>query len=114
MPISIFIPVWNDARWLPGAIESVLGQTYPHWELIIGDNASDDDLQAIVAGYSDARVRYHRWSTHTPAYENQNRTWTLCRYAWSQLLCADGRYINAVYQAILGRNEMACVIRHFG
>ena len=35
-----------DAR----TIESVLDQTYPHWELVIGDNASEDDLCALVAG----------------------------------------------------------------
>src|SRR5580765_7088775 len=34
---SVFIPVWNGGRWLPRAISSLLEQTYPHWELVIGD-----------------------------------------------------------------------------
>ena len=88
---SVFIPVWNDADWLPGAIESVLAQAYPDWELIVGDNASSDDLEAVAARYADPRVRYHRWQTHTDIFENYNRTLMLCRHDWLQLLCADDR-----------------------
>jgi glycosyltransferase involved in cell wall biosynthesis len=53
--ISVAIPVWNDSRWLPGAIESVLAQTYQNWELVIGDNASSEDLAGIVSRYADPR-----------------------------------------------------------
>lgn len=88
---TVFIPVWNDCRWLPCAIESVLAQTYPAWELIIGDNASSEDLASIAARYGDSRIVYHRWPTHTGIYENFNRTALLGRYEWVQLLCADDR-----------------------
>jgi hypothetical protein len=88
---SIFIPVWNDMDWLPGAIESVLAQTASQWELVIGDNASTDDLAAIVKRYADPRIRYHRWPTHRPVHDNWNRTLTLCRYEWLQPLSADDR-----------------------
>ncbi len=88
---SVFIPVWNDATWLGGAIESVLAQTYSHWELIIGDNASTDDLERLVAAYADPRIRYHRWSSHVDTYSNFNRTALLCHNDWLQLLSADDR-----------------------
>src|SRR5215471_5386343 len=91
--ISVFIPVWNEAAWLPRAIESVVQQTYPHWELIIGDNASDDDLAAVAARFPDDRIRYHRWTGHTSIFENFNRTMLLCRNEWVQLLCADDRIL---------------------
>ena len=88
---SVFIPVYNDARWLAGAIDSVLAQTHTDWELVIGDNASERDLQSIVAGYSDERIRYHRWDTHVDFVDNHNRTLGLCRYEWLNLLSADDR-----------------------
>jgi len=88
---SIFIPVWNDAAWLGGAVESVLAQTYPHWELIVGDNASTDDLERLVAAYLDPRIHYHRWPTHVDTYSNFNRTALLCHTDWLQLLSADDR-----------------------
>ena len=83
---SVFIPVWNDARWLPGAIESLLAQTHPDWELIIGDNASTEDIAGIVAGYADDRIRYHRWPDHVDYAGNANRTIGLCRFEWLQYL----------------------------
>ena len=93
MPVrfSIFIPVYNDARWLGGAIESVLAQTHADWELVIGDNASERDLAGIAAGYPDARIRYHRWDRHTDFVDNHNRTIRLCTFEWVQLLSADDR-----------------------
>ena len=93
MPVRVlrFIPVYNDARWLAGAIDSVLAQTHQDWELVIGDNASERDLAAIVAGYTDERIRYQRWDTHTDFVDNHNRTITLCRFEWLQLLSADDR-----------------------
>lgn len=89
--ISIFTPVYNDADWLPGAIESVLAQTHDDWEMVIGDNLSTDDVAAVVAHYDDPRIRYHRWQTHVRIDENFNRTAALARHEWVQLLCADDR-----------------------
>jgi glycosyltransferase involved in cell wall biosynthesis len=88
---SVAIPVWNDAYWLPGAIESVLAQSYQDWELVIGDNASSQDLAAVVARYDDTRIRYHRFERHVDASANHNRTMALSRYEWIQVLCADDR-----------------------
>ena len=88
---SVFIPIYNDARWLGGAIESVLAQTHQDWELVIGDNASERDLLAIVKAYPDPRIRYHRWEAHTDFVDNHNRTVLLCQNEWVQLLSADDR-----------------------
>src|SRR4029453_10609198 len=88
---SVYIPVWNEAQWLPGAIESVLAQTYPDWEVIIGDNVSTDHLASIVARYDDPRIRYVRWDRHVPMSENHNRTMLLGQYEWLHVLSADDR-----------------------
>jgi hypothetical protein len=88
---SVFIPVWNDTRWLPGAIESVLAQEHAEWELIIGDNASTTEVQGVVCRYQDLRIRYHRWETHVPVDESFNRTALLGRCDWLVPLSADDR-----------------------
>ncbi|MGZ8474921.1 MAG: glycosyltransferase family 2 protein [Candidatus Limnocylindria bacterium] len=89
--LSIFIPVYNDARWLPAAIESVLAQDHAEWELVIGDNASDEPIAELVEGYRDHRIRYRRFERHVGIYENFNRTAALTRHPWIQVLCADDR-----------------------
>ena len=88
---SVFIPIFNDARWLPGAVESLLAQTHGEWELVIGDNVSSEDIAELVGRYPDERIVYHRWPTHVSFADNANRTIGLCRYEWLQYLSADDR-----------------------
>ena len=60
--VSIGMPAYNRAPTLARAIESVLGQTLTDLELIISDNASTDDTEAICRRYAaaDSRIRYTR------------------------------------------------------
>jgi glycosyltransferase involved in cell wall biosynthesis len=115
---SIFIPVWNDTHWLPGAIESVLAQDYEDWELIVGDNASTADVEGVVRRFDDPRVRYHCWTTHVRIDENFNRTALLCRNPWVQILAADdrlrpgalSRMADAIEEWSPGRERLAMVV----
>jgi len=50
--ISVVMPVFNEERFLSEAIDSVLGQTYPHWELIIVNDSSIDGTIAIATEYA--------------------------------------------------------------
>lgn len=54
--VSVLLPVFNGARYLPGAIESILGQTYTDFELLIIDDGSSDDSIEVVRSYSDDRI----------------------------------------------------------
>ena len=56
--ISIIVPTYNRSTLLKEAMESVLAQTYPNWELLIIDDGSTDDTQSIVEGFGDDRIRY--------------------------------------------------------
>jgi glycosyltransferase involved in cell wall biosynthesis len=59
MQISVIIPAYNAARYLPETIESVLAQTVSDWELIIVDDGSNDATLEIARSYAagDARIR---------------------------------------------------------
>ena len=48
--VTIVVPVYNAARYITATIESVLAQTYDDWELILVDDASDDESLAIIEG----------------------------------------------------------------
>ena len=56
--ISIVMPSHNSGEYLEVVIRSVLAQTYPHWELLIVDDASTDNTQAVVSRFADERIRY--------------------------------------------------------
>lgn len=60
--ITIGVPVFNGERYLAAALESVLGQSFDDFELIISDNASIDGTEEIGRGFAarDSRVVYRR------------------------------------------------------
>jgi glycosyltransferase involved in cell wall biosynthesis len=60
MELTIGMPVFNGEPFIAEAIESLLSQTYSGFELIISDNASTDQTEAICRHYMarDGRVRY--------------------------------------------------------
>lgn len=61
---SIVTPTYNRAHLIGRAIQSVLGQTFGDFELIIVDDASTDDTEAVVEAFDDARIVYVRRSAN--------------------------------------------------
>ncbi len=56
---SVIMPCYNSQAYIRGAIDSVINQTYPDWELIAINDGSTDDTLAILEEYakSDARIK---------------------------------------------------------
>jgi glycosyltransferase involved in cell wall biosynthesis len=64
-PVSILMPVRNEERFLPAALESIRRQTLHDWELVAVDDGSTDATAAILhaAAGSDPRIRVLRTAT---------------------------------------------------
>lgn len=56
--VSVIITSYNHESFVAQAIDSVLAQTYPAWEIVVRDDGSTDRTPAIVASYTDPRVRF--------------------------------------------------------
>jgi glycosyltransferase involved in cell wall biosynthesis len=52
LTVSVIIPAYNAAPYLPAAIDSVLAQTRPAQEILVIDDGSQDDTAALAAGYA--------------------------------------------------------------
>ena len=68
--VSIILPTYNRARFLPQAFDSIVGQTLDDWELIIVDDGSTDETASIVREFQvkEARsVRYVQQTNQGPA-----------------------------------------------
>lgn len=59
--VSIIIPCYNQAQYLAETLDSVLAQTYPHWECIIVNDGSPDHTEEVAQKYckQDARFAYY-------------------------------------------------------
>ena len=58
--VSAIITTYNYGHFLPDAIESVLGQSYRHLEIVVVDDGSTDETAAVVRRYAHLGVRYAR------------------------------------------------------
>src|SRR5262245_53656708 len=72
--VSVCIPTYNTARYLPTAVESVLAQEYRNYELVICDDGSTDNTPELCKQYDDPRVRYVR----TPGKSGQGGIFNRC------------------------------------
>lgn len=57
--VTVIMPAHDASRYIAQSIGSVIGQTFPHWELVVVDDASVDSTRTVVEGFarSDSRVR---------------------------------------------------------
>lgn len=79
--VSIGLPVFNGETYIAVAIDSILAQSFPDFELIICDNASTDRTREICECYVavDPRVRYVRADKNLGAAANFNRVFEMAR-----------------------------------
>jgi len=77
--VSIGVPVYNGERYLGEALDSLLGQSFEDFELIICDNASTDRTGDIGRSYAskDHRICYVRNETNLGLARNYGRTFEL-------------------------------------
>jgi len=86
--VSIIIPTYNRAHLIGETLDSVLAQTYTHWECIVVDDGSSDSTSEILETYckQDSRFQYHHRPIDKPKGANA------CRNYGFEL--SKGEYIN--------------------
>lgn len=63
-PVSIIMPTYNRAGLIEETVRSIQQQTWPHWELLIVDDGSDDDTEQIIKNMADQRILFFKnWKT---------------------------------------------------
>lgn len=88
--ISFILPAYK-AKFLKQAIESILAQSYTTFELVIIDDASPENIEDVVSGFDDPRIRYYR-NEENLGGESLVKQWNHClQYAQGEymMLAAD-------------------------
>src|SRR6185437_16633828 len=83
--VSVIVPNYNHALYLPKRMESILRQTYQDFELILLDDCSTDDSRAILSQYAgDARIRVEFNELNSGVFKQWNKGVRLARgeYVW--------------------------------
>lgn len=89
--ISVLMTSYNCEAYIAEAIDSALNQTFPHFELLIADDASTDRTRDIIARYSDPRIRTDHNAVNLHYLRTRNRLIGQARGKYIALLDADDR-----------------------
>lgn len=92
--VSIIMPSYNTGRFIDESIKSVLAQTYTNWELIIVDDASTDNTDAVVECQKrncerSESIHYLKNSKNSGAAVSRNRALALAKGKWIAFLDSD-------------------------
>ncbi len=109
--ITVIIPTYNRKNLLPRAIDSVLSQTVPDFEIVVVDDASTDGTEAMLKErYTDPCIRYDRLPENRGVHAARNRGLDLARGEYVVFLDSD----DELYPHALERSLKAIEHTSFG
>lgn len=102
--VSVVVPAYNNGAYIGATLQSILGQTFTDFELVVADHASTDDTAAVVSQFAaDSRLRV----IDTPAGGGAERNWNRVTEAASgeliKLVCGD----DVIYPDLLAQQVAA-------
>ncbi|MGH1395645.1 MAG: glycosyltransferase family 2 protein [Trichormus sp.] len=77
--VSVITPTYNRPDYLKAALTSAVKQTYRHIEIIVSDNCSPENPQAIVESFNDPRIRFSRNTTNLGMFGNTIKAFKMAR-----------------------------------
>jgi len=87
--VTVIMAAYNSARFIRQSINSVLSQTLRDVELIVADDCSTDETQAVLASITDPRLRVLRNAQNLGVVESRNRCFAQARGAYVAMLDSD-------------------------
>lgn len=107
--VSIGLPVYNGERYIREAIDSLLAQDYPRFELWISDNASTDGTALICRDYAarDPRIRLVRNARNIGAIENFRAVFARATGEYFMWAAADDRWSSNCVSSLVAALEAA-------
>jgi glycosyltransferase involved in cell wall biosynthesis len=100
MKFSILLPTRNRLDLLKYAIRSVLDQSESDWEIIVSDNASEEDISGYIQSLNDPRVKYFRTDSFISITDNWNRALDKSSGEWIIMLGDDDCLMKGYFSTI--------------
>lgn len=99
---SFVMPAYKST-YIGKAIESIVNQTVPNWDLTIIDDFSPEDLETIVGKYQDDRIRYIRNDVNIGRQDlvaQWNHSLSFAKGEWIVLAADDDEYLPAFLEKV--------------
>lgn len=99
--VSVIMPTYNRAYVLRRAIDSVFAQDFRDWELVVVDNGSTDETQALLAGIRDARLVVAKHPVNREVSAAMNTALDKLRGEWVTRLDSDDEMVPEALSTML-------------
>ena len=107
--VSIIMPAFNSANYIYESIDSVIKQTYNHWELLIVDDCSSDNTIEIAKSFNDNRIRIIKLANHSGVATARNTALLVAKGEWIAFLDSDDLWFpNKLEEQISFMKENSC------
>jgi glycosyltransferase involved in cell wall biosynthesis len=107
--VSFIVPCYNLAHLLPECVNSILGQTFEDFEVLIMDDKSPDNTAEVASAFTDPRVKHIRNDPNLGHLRNYNKGIGLARGKYVWLISADDYlrrpYVLQRYVELLERHK---------
>ena len=91
--VSIIMPSYNNGLYIKKTINSVLGQSYTNWELLIVDDCSYDNSIKIINTFCDKRIKVIKNNVNCGAAICRNKALALAKGKWIAFLDSDDYWL---------------------
>ena len=98
--ISVILPTFNSENTIEKCIESVLNQSYEHFELIIIDNCSSDKTTEIISKFQDERLKLLSISNNGVIAKSRNLGIANSKYDYICFIDSDDLWANKKLQFV--------------
>jgi len=92
--ISILLATYNGSRYIKSSIDSILNQTFPNFELLIGLNGTTDNTKNLVREYNDDRIRIFDYGNDKGKAKTLNKLIRESKYDWLAIQDDDDIWVN--------------------
>lgn len=87
--VSVIMPVYNSAKYLNEAIDSILNQTYENIELIVIDDGSSDNSIELIKEYNSSKIRFYKNEKNIGVSATRNKAIDLSEGKFIALMDSD-------------------------
>lgn len=87
--VSIITPLYNAEEYISKTAQSVLEQSYPHWEWIVVDDGSIDNSYTTIETFKDPRIRLYKNCKNKGVVETRNYALSLAQGQYISFLDSD-------------------------
>ena len=93
--VSVITPAYKAASYIGETIESVLAQTYPHWELLIANDCSPDNTSEVVQEFCarDSRIKLINMAQNGGPAAARNAAISAAQGRWLAFLDSDDLWL---------------------